>query len=113
MATTTTAAAPTGVATPRINGASLSAFVGSLVRVVGEVVDKTGAVSLRTCDGHTVTVQSQDPMLYSTKFVEVIGHVSPELSIREAKVIPFGDSFNLELYSKVVGHTLKHRAVFG
>ena len=48
-------------AIPRVNGAALAQFVGSNVRLVGEVQNATGpSVSIKAADGLPVTIQAQD-----------------------------------------------------
>ena len=55
----------------------------------------------------------QSSVYTASKYVEVIGSVNQDQSLREMKVVSFGDSFDLDLYNQTVTHTLKHRDIFG
>eukprot|EP00300_Choanocystis_sp_HF-7_P030804 c39763_g1_i1.p2 GENE.c39763_g1_i1~~c39763_g1_i1.p2 ORF type:complete len:116 (-),score=18.80 c39763_g1_i1:86-406(-) len=104
----------TSAATPRVLFSSLSTLVGRDVLLVGQVLDASGNVILKTADGKSVTVHSLNPPAYSTTFVEVLGTVNPDLSITEKRVTRFGGDFNLETYKAMltVSELPAHNALF-
>ncbi|KAG9413192.1 60S acidic ribosomal protein P1-alpha 3 [Aphanomyces cochlioides] len=103
---------------PRVNKAIMAQFVGRTVALVGSLESWTGSMAVvKTSDGGLVTVHPQPGADYSryrnqfnrksfmmpcSKFVEVIGLVQPDGSLKEYKCTSFGDDFDLKNYDKLV-----------
>ncbi|ETW10175.1 hypothetical protein H310_00545 [Aphanomyces invadans] len=88
---------------PRVNKAILAQFVGHTVSLVGSIESWTGSQAvLKTSDNGFVTVHPQPGADYSSKYVEVIGSVQPDGSLKEFKCTSFGDDFDLKNYDKLV-----------
>ncbi|CAK4082254.1 unnamed protein product [Aphanomyces euteiches] len=81
----------------------MAQFVGRTVALVGSLESWTGSMAVvKTSDGGLVTVHPQPGADYSSKFVEVIGLVQPDGSLKEYKCTSFGDDFDLKNYDKLV-----------
>ncbi|KAI9258504.1 replication factor A protein 3 [Sporodiniella umbellata] len=89
--------------TPRVNSNLREKYVGKTVRLIGKTVSFSAntAVLEATDNGH-VLVKLNGESQWGTKFVEVIGQVEPDFTIREFKTTNIGDDFDLELANKVV-----------
>ena len=96
--------------TRRVNGAMLQQSVGTLVCLVGKVIEsgKNGMPSIiETSDGVQVKIKNQAAPTYSSAFVEVVGHAHGAEDgsfsyVEEFIARDFGDNFNLANYNKVV-----------
>eukprot|EP00743_Colponemidia_sp_Colp-15_P008774 GILK01009570.1.p1 GENE.GILK01009570.1~~GILK01009570.1.p1 ORF type:complete len:116 (-),score=8.04 GILK01009570.1:105-419(-) len=87
----------------RVNRNSLREYVGKNVRFVGKVVRCSYPVAILDApDGGQVQVQMSDGASYGSTFVEVIGEVNQDLSIREFTFNNFGDDFDLANYNEMV-----------
>ena len=77
--------------TPRVNKALISKYRGGNVRLVGKVLSQAdGKATIEAKDGPVVvSTQSQ----YGSTYVEVIGHVESDDSIKEFTYSDFGDNF--------------------
>merc|ERR1712070_140530 len=84
--------------TPRVNSSLREKYVGKTVRLIGKTVSFNGntAVLEATDNGHVlITINGESQ--WGTKYVEVIGQVENDFSIREFKTTNIGDEFDLEL----------------
>uniref|UniRef100_A0A7S2UTE4 Replication factor A protein 3 n=1 Tax=Fibrocapsa japonica TaxID=94617 RepID=A0A7S2UTE4_9STRA len=91
--------------TPRINGSLRQNFVGRPVCLVGKVLDvqeNSGSAVIQSSDGSSVQVVMAPGSSYLTSFVEIVGEVLPDLSIKEFKSIDYGENFDLDLYNQVL-----------
>ncbi|KAA0156510.1 hypothetical protein FNF27_01290 [Cafeteria roenbergensis] len=98
-------------AVPRVNGAMLAGHQGKLVTLVGKITSVSGStLTLEASDSESVTVHLlSDSALASgerpTDFVEIIGMVAEDGSVREqlAAFLPTGGTpFDLATYNEVV-----------
>lgn len=91
--------------TPRINAAVLDQFVNHNVCVVGRVVSHSEGASesvIETSDGKEITIKMAPGSTWTSKYVEVIGHLHEDRTVQEFKTTDFGDSFDLATYEKAV-----------
>eukprot|EP01006_Ploeotia_vitrea_P067473 TRINITY_DN97378_c0_g1_i1.p2 TRINITY_DN97378_c0_g1~~TRINITY_DN97378_c0_g1_i1.p2 ORF type:complete len:125 (+),score=48.02 TRINITY_DN97378_c0_g1_i1:49-375(+) len=89
---------------PRVNAELLQRYVGSTVRLVGQVkaVEEKTAV-VEASDGRDVTVRVSDPQHFvQQQFVEVVGHVEQDLSVRQDMAASFGASFDMANYNQAL-----------
>eukprot|EP01098_Paradermamoeba_levis_P004928 TRINITY_DN2098_c0_g1_i4.p1 TRINITY_DN2098_c0_g1~~TRINITY_DN2098_c0_g1_i4.p1 ORF type:complete len:107 (-),score=14.16 TRINITY_DN2098_c0_g1_i4:27-347(-) len=87
------------VYSPRVEGSSLRNHVGQTVRLVGRVKNsQSGRAVLEAADHIDVVVLTNPGTQYMTEYVEVIGQVTPEGSIKEVTWTSFGDQFDLDNY---------------
>eukprot|EP01112_Ceratiomyxa_fruticulosa_P007770 TRINITY_DN2018_c0_g1_i2.p1 TRINITY_DN2018_c0_g1~~TRINITY_DN2018_c0_g1_i2.p1 ORF type:complete len:106 (-),score=22.22 TRINITY_DN2018_c0_g1_i2:164-481(-) len=99
--------------TPRVNKSYLSSFVGNTVRLVGKVINQnSGTAVLESSDHQQVQVYQQQGSHYADEFVEVIGKVNPDGTIREEIFYNWGSNFDLDLYNEAIQEYHKHRELF-
>eukprot|EP01102_Stenamoeba_stenopodia_P003505 TRINITY_DN13576_c0_g1_i1.p2 TRINITY_DN13576_c0_g1~~TRINITY_DN13576_c0_g1_i1.p2 ORF type:complete len:104 (-),score=16.34 TRINITY_DN13576_c0_g1_i1:11-322(-) len=86
----------------RVNYSLLPQHIGTLVTIVGKVINRVpNGVILETSDQAQVTIHTNMANNYDV-FVEVVGTVNPDLSIREQSFTNFGANFDLANYDEVI-----------
>ncbi|GAB5587725.1 hypothetical protein Unana1_02625 [Umbelopsis nana] len=87
--------------------------VGHVVRVSGKVVSLNGETAiLEATDNGQIEVILNGQSQWGTTFVEVIGQVSSENTLKEYTFTNLGDSFDLALANKVVEYGQKCPELF-
>ncbi|CAI2166689.1 17436_t:CDS:2 [Funneliformis geosporum] len=100
---------------PRITSALLTKYRGQIVRCVGRVLQTSNIVAtLEACDQGQVTVHlgPDTTTLKPLKYVEVVGRVSDDLTIKEHMTYQLSDNFDLELYKSAVEKAQKYPDIF-
>ncbi|GAN10308.1 replication factor A protein 3 [Mucor ambiguus] len=94
--------------TPRINSSLREKFVGQTVRVTGKLVSLSGNTAvLESTDHGQILVHLNGESQWGTDYIEVIGQVEPDFTLKEFKTTNFGNDFDLELANKVVEYSQK------
>ncbi|CEI97015.1 hypothetical protein RMCBS344292_11158 [Rhizopus microsporus] len=89
--------------TPRVNSALREKYVGKTVRLVGKITSFSGNTAVLEASDHgQVLVNLNGESQWGTQYVEVIGQVDQDFTIREFKTTNMGDNFDLDLANKVV-----------
>ncbi|KAG2204521.1 hypothetical protein INT47_012580 [Mucor saturninus] len=89
--------------TPRINSSLREKYVGRTVRITGQLVSLSGNTAvIKSTDNGQVLVHLNGESQWGTDFVEVIGQVEQDFTLREFKTTNLGNNFDLELANKVV-----------
>jgi len=95
--------------TPRVNKGLLRQYIGSDVRLVGEVRDQQkGKLTLRTSDdGEVLVVVSPSVEFSAGTVVEIVGTVNQDLSVREKSSVAFQSAqpFDLKNYEQLLQFT--------
>ncbi|KAG0733706.1 hypothetical protein G6F23_013086 [Rhizopus arrhizus] len=80
--------------TPKVNSVLREKYVSKTVRLIGKIVSFSAntAVLEATDHGH-VLIKLNGESQWGTQYVEVIGQVEPDFTIREFKTTNLGDSF--------------------
>lgn len=89
--------------TPRINSELREKYVGRTVRLTGKIVSLSGnSAVLNSTDNGQVLVHLNGESQWGTDYVEVIGQVENDFTLREFKTTNLGNSLDLALANKVV-----------
>ncbi|PTD02423.1 hypothetical protein FCULG_00012026 [Fusarium culmorum] len=80
------------LSTPRITAAYLDNFVGRVVMLVGEVTQLRGDQATVESDGTVTVLLNRDAHLSNGNYVQVIGKVNPDLSIKVLTSRDLGNS---------------------
>jgi len=93
--------------TPRVNAATIPAYVGKNVRIVGRVHQSPtpdGQAVIISSDGQEVYVNTLPTSAESwvDPYVEIIGSVAEDSSITEIFSTNFGNNFNMENHNTLV-----------
>merc|ERR1712137_1231383 len=100
-----------GFTTPRVNAATISAYVGKNVRIVGRVSQKpaNGQAVLTSSDGQEVYVSTlpTSESTWTDQYMEVIGSVQQDSSINEVFSTNFGNNFG-KLNGVAFSHWIIH-----
>jgi replication factor A3 len=92
--------------TPRVNKTLLVNHIGRTVRLVGKIIshDNHSRIAiLETSDNGQVHVQMNPMSSYNSLFVEVIGKVNDDLSLKELTFTDFGNNFSKYRWSRLFG----------
>ncbi|KAF5232209.1 hypothetical protein FAUST_8837 [Fusarium austroamericanum] len=100
------------LSTPRITSAYLDNFVGRVVMLVGEVTQLRGDQATVDSDGTVTVLLNRDAHLSNGNYVQVIGKVNPDLSIKVLTSRDLGNSVDFAMYSSVVQATHKYQSIF-
>ncbi|KAH9815589.1 replication factor A protein 3 [Melampsora americana] len=91
--------------TPRINSSMLPNFIGRVVRISGKLIScnfQSDAV-IESCDGGQITVLvAQNSPIGTDSYLEIIGKVESDNTIREMDTCNFGEDYDLALAQAVV-----------
>ncbi|KAJ2960757.1 hypothetical protein NQZ79_g3899 [Umbelopsis isabellina] len=99
--------------TPRVNSATINNHIGHAVRVTGKVISLSGeSAILEATDNGQIQVQLNGQSQWGTQYVEVIGQVLAENTLKEFTSTNLGDSFDLTLANKVVEYSQKCPELF-
>ncbi|GAA5811209.1 hypothetical protein MFLAVUS_004640 [Mucor flavus] len=99
--------------TPRINSGLREKYVGKTVRIIGKIVSLSGNTAvLNSTDHGQVLVHLNGESQWGTDYVEVIGQVEPDFTLREFKTSNLGNDFDLELADKVVEFSQRCSEIF-
>ncbi|CAM0138049.1 unnamed protein product [Umbelopsis sp. WA50703] len=83
--------------TPRVNSATINNHIGHAVRVTGKVISLNGdSAILEATDNGQIQVQLNGQSQWATQYVEVIGQVLAENTLKEFTSTNLGDTFDLE-----------------
>ncbi|CAO0794730.1 unnamed protein product [Mucor circinelloides] len=94
--------------TARINSALREKFVGQTVRVSGKMISLSGNTAVvESTDNGQILVHLNGESQWGTDYIEVIGQVEPDFTLKEFKTTNLGNDFNLELANKVVEYSQK------
>ncbi|KAI8969182.1 replication factor A protein 3 [Mycotypha africana] len=95
--------------TPRINSALREKYVGRVVRLIGKLVSLSGNTAvIESSDHGQVLVALNGDSTWGTDYVEVIGHVEPDFTIKEFKTQNLGNSFSKLFVSSLSEKKLLH-----
>eukprot|EP00127_Corallochytrium_limacisporum_P005142 Clim_evm48s199 gene=Clim_evmTU48s199 len=104
---------------PRVNGQTMRRFIGTPVRLVGEVTKKSAeSITLIASDQLPITVHiSPGQDIPADKFVEVVGIADEDGSVKPLEngsvvFAGFGDSFDLPTYNDGLLAQDKYQEVF-
>ncbi|KIW00175.1 uncharacterized protein PV09_08216 [Verruconis gallopava] len=98
--------------TPRINASYLESFQGQRVRFVGKVVRLQGDRATVDCAGQITLILNRDSHLVMNHAFEIVGQVTPDLSVRVNQALDFGTDFDFNAYEAVVNATHRHKEIF-
>ncbi|KAI7901782.1 replication factor A protein 3 [Cokeromyces recurvatus] len=99
--------------TPRINSSLREKYVGKTIRLIGKLHSLSGNTAVLTStDNGQVLVKLNGESQWGTDYVEVIGLIEPDFTLREFKTTNLGNSFDLELANKVVEYGQKCPEIF-
>merc|ERR1711974_136370 len=90
--------------TPRVNQQLLGQYVGRSVRLVGKVLNMDHQNMVLESSDHAqvkVNFPAQITGVEGSTFVEVIGKVNQDLSVRGTVALPFGDNFDLDNHNEL------------
>ncbi|OXG21504.1 replication factor A3 [Cryptococcus neoformans Tu401-1] len=88
---------------PRINSKHLSQHRGEIVRLVAKVATLSGdTATLETSDGGTVGIHLPRDMHIADQYVEIIGTVKEDLTIRAHTHIGLGNNLDLKAVNNVI-----------
>mmetsp|Transcript_15545 Transcript_15545/g.60807 ORF Transcript_15545/g.60807 Transcript_15545/m.60807 type:complete len:108 (-) Transcript_15545:122-445(-) len=105
----------TELCTPRVNRQLLPNYVGSLVRVVGRVVQEpsNGQAVLETSDKQQVGVTLAAASIpWQDAYIEVIAKVNSDCSLQELRSTNLGTSFDMDIYNELVTTAQRHNELF-
>lgn len=89
--------------TPRINSSMLPNYIGRVVRISGKLISlQTDAVIESTDGGQITVIVAPNSPIGSDTYLEIIGKVESENTIREMDTCNFGDNYDLNLAQAVV-----------
>ncbi|KAI7884151.1 replication factor A protein 3 [Mucor mucedo] len=81
--------------TPRINSSLRDKYVGRTVRITGKLVSLSGNTAvIESTDKGQVLVHLNGESQWGTDFVEVIGQVEQDFTLREFKTTNLGNNFS-------------------
>ncbi|KCV71613.1 hypothetical protein H696_01031 [Fonticula alba] len=88
----------------RVGRSQLSKYVDRNVRFVGQVIrtNPGHTAVLAAPDGGEVIIILQSGTPVDSKFIEVIGTVQPDQSIRELSITSFGDDFDMDNFNSLL-----------
>ncbi|KAG0146444.1 hypothetical protein CROQUDRAFT_657445 [Cronartium quercuum f. sp. fusiforme G11] len=91
------------ITTPRVNSSLLPDFIGQVVRISGKLISVQDDAVIESTDGGQITVlRIPDSLIGSEPFLEVIGKVENETTVREMSTTNFGENYDLSLAQAVV-----------
>ncbi|KIR25425.1 replication factor A3 [Cryptococcus deuterogattii 99/473] len=96
---------------PRINSKHLSEHRGEIVRLIAKVATLSGdTATLETSDGGTIGIHLPRDMHIADQYVEIIGTVKEDLTIRAHTHIGLGNNLgqcNLAIYLRAVNSVIE------
>ncbi|KAG7530718.1 hypothetical protein FFLO_04826 [Filobasidium floriforme] len=101
--------------TPRVNAARLAQYKSQTVRLTGKVVRMDGDTAIiEASDGGQVQIKLHREANISDPFVEILGKVNDDLTIKVFSSMNLGSDLDLGVVEKVVqlAHTDKASGVF-
>ncbi|KAJ5077265.1 replication protein a3 [Anaeramoeba ignava] len=100
--------------TQRVNHSMLKDQVGKSVRFVGKVTHLQGnEAKLLSPDSVEVSIiREPNSLKYSSDFVEVVGTVNSNLSIKESQFVNFGNNFDLQTYNEMLQLSTQFPEIF-
>ncbi|KAJ3746984.1 replication factor A protein 3 [Lentinula raphanica] len=88
---------------PRVNSATLPRFIGKMVRIPCKVLTvRDNTVTVQTSDGGEILVKYSGDGGISSSYVEIIGQVLDETTVRKAGVINFESELDLQMVDRVI-----------
>ncbi|KAG5949175.1 hypothetical protein E4U53_006015 [Claviceps sorghi] len=97
---------------PRITASYLESFRGRHVTIVGKVVQLRGDQATIDADGVVTLILNRDAHLTNGNAVQIIGKVSPDLSVKVLTSKDLGSNVDFKLCSAVVEVTHRHKDIF-
>ncbi|KAG5986399.1 hypothetical protein E4U43_005523 [Claviceps pusilla] len=97
---------------PRITASYLENFQGRHVTIVGKVTQLRGEQATIDADGVVTLHLNRDAHLTNGNAVQVIGKVSPDLSVKVLTSKDLGPNVDFKLCSAVVEITHRHKDIF-
>ncbi|KAI8969783.1 replication factor A protein 3 [Trametes punicea] len=100
---------------PRVNKAMMARFKGQTVRLIGKVRSLRDDIAIvESSDGGEVEVKVPKSFQADSTYVEIIGQVADERTIKMMGHIPLGDNVDMKLANDVVQvwHDPKFEKVF-
>lgn len=91
--------------TPRVNAARMPDFKNHTVRVFGKILrldDDANEVIIQASDGGELRVQFVSPPTLSSQYIEVIGKVAKDDTLKAQAIVELTDNFDMELADFVV-----------
>ncbi|CEP08932.1 hypothetical protein [Parasitella parasitica] len=81
--------------TPRINSSLREKYIGQTVRVIGKLVSLSGDTAvLESTDNGQILVHVNGESRWGTDYIEVIGQVEPDFTLKEFKTTNLGNDFS-------------------
>jgi Replication factor A protein 3 len=90
---------------PRVNGQSMSQFLGRNVILIGEVLSSHAGQNqaiIKAPDGVSVTAYLPPGEVCGEQFVQLVGKVEQGNVLSVVRVMPIQGDFNLDMYNKAV-----------
>ncbi|KAG6006153.1 hypothetical protein E4U21_007263 [Claviceps maximensis] len=97
---------------PRITASYLENFQGRHVTIVGKVTQLRDGHAIIDADGPVTLSLNRDARLTNGNAVQVIGKVSPDLSVKVLTSKDLGPNVDFKLCSAVVEVTHRHKDIF-
>jgi len=98
--------------TPRVNATLLEQFTNRTVRIVGKVIQIRGDSATISSNGNIVVSVDRSSEMTVNNFVEIIGRVNNDLSIKTLKATDIGKEINMDAYEAVVDATHRYKELF-
>ncbi|EFX04037.1 DNA replication factor a subunit ssb3 [Grosmannia clavigera kw1407] len=98
--------------TPRVSCPYLNSYVGRNVLVVGKVVQLRGDSAIVDADGHITVQLNRESHLISGNAAQIVGKITPDLSIKVLSAQDLGLDVDLELSQKVVEVAQQNKSLF-
>ncbi|OAA68756.1 DNA replication factor a subunit ssb3 [Niveomyces insectorum RCEF 264] len=98
--------------TPRVSCSYLNSYVGRNVLIVGKVVQLRGDTAIVDADGHITVNLNREAHLVGGNAAQILGKVTPDLSIRVLSAQDLGVDVDIDLAQKVVEVAQEHKSLF-
>ncbi|MCJ1337923.1 hypothetical protein MMC09_003207 [Bachmanniomyces sp. S44760] len=99
-------------ATPRVSAPYLESFTNQTVRILGKVISLRGETATLECNGPVNIYLNRDAHLTLNSYAEIIGKVSPDLSIKVYQAQDFGSNIDMKAAEAVVDVTHRYKEIF-
>ncbi|KAF2758857.1 ssDNA binding protein-like protein Ssb3 [Pseudovirgaria hyperparasitica] len=99
-------------ATPRITAPYLESFSGKVVRITGKVIQLRGENATIDAGGHISISVPKDAHLAKDHAVELVGKVSPDLTVRVLTATDLGMGIDFAAVDAVVDATHRYKEIF-
>ncbi|QUC22775.1 uncharacterized protein UV8b_07016 [Ustilaginoidea virens] len=100
------------LSSPRVTSAYLDSFQGRVVTIVGKVTQLRGDEATIDSDGVVTVALNRDAHLTNGNAVQIIGKVTPNLTVKVLSSRDLGPSVDYSLCNAVVEATHRYKEIF-